>query len=241
MPGCAGDCLNFHDMSPDENARDLSSVAQDYLKVIWTAQEWSVDKVSTKMLAERIGVSASTASESIRKLADQGLVDHEKYGAVTLTAAGRQAALAMVRRHRLMETVLVCELGYSWDEVHDEAEVLEHAVSDRMLDRIDAKLGHPTRDPHGDPIPAADGQVPTPDARQLSVCQNGDAGTVARISDSDPEMLRYFDSVGISLDSRLQVLARRDFAGMISVSVQNPEASDDAITVDLGSPAAEAI
>ena len=114
------------------------------------------------MLAERIGVSASTASESIRKLADQGLVDHEKYGAVTLTEAGREAALAMVRRHRLMETFLVTELGYGWDEVHDEAEVLEHAVSDRMLDRIDAKLGHPTRDPHGDPIPAADGNVPTP-------------------------------------------------------------------------------
>ena len=130
----------------------------------------------------------------------------------------------MVRRHRLMETFLVRELGYSWDEVHDEAEVLEHAVSDRMLDRIDAKLGHPTRDPHGDPIPAADGQVPTPDARQLSVCRDGDTGTVARISDADPEMLRYFDSVGISLDSRLLVLARRDFAGMISVAVKSADA-----------------
>jgi DtxR family Mn-dependent transcriptional regulator len=226
-------------MSPDDTTRDLSSVAQDYLKVIWTAQEWSVDKVSTKMLAERIGVSASTASESIRKLADQGLVDHEKYGGVSLTAEGRIAALAMVRRHRLMETFLVRELGYGWDEVHDEAEILEHAVSDRMLDRIDAKLGYPTRDPHGDPIPAADGEVPTPPARQLSVCKNGDAGTVARISDADPEMLRYFDSVGISLDSRLRVLARRDFAGMISVAVES--ADGDAATVDLGSPAAEAI
>ena len=97
-------------MSTEDSTRDLSAVAQDYLKVIWTAQEWSVDKVSTKMLAERIGVSASTASESIRKLADQGLVDHEKYGAVTLTDAGRLAALAMVRRHRLMETFLVREL-----------------------------------------------------------------------------------------------------------------------------------
>jgi DtxR family Mn-dependent transcriptional regulator len=226
-------------MSPDDTTRDLSSVAQDYLKVIWTAQEWSVDKVSTKMLAERIGVSASTASESIRKLADQGLVDHEKYGGVTLTAAGRVAALAMVRRHRLMETFLVRELGYGWDEVHDEAEILEHAVSDRMLDRIDAKLGYPTRDPHGDPIPAADGEVPTPPARQLSVCKNGDAGTVARISDADPEMLRYFDSVGISLDSRLRVLARRDFAGMISVTVESGDG--DPATVELGSPAAEAI
>ena len=235
-------------MSPDgspADPADLSTVAQDYLKVIWTAQEWSHEKVSTKLLAERLGVSASTASESVRKLADQGLVDHEKYGAVTLTDAGRRAALAMVRRHRLMETFLVRELGYSWDEVHDEAEVLEHAVSDRMLDRIDAKLGHPTRDPHGDPIPAADGQVPTPPARQLSGCEDGDAGTVARISDADPEMLRYFDTVGISLDARLRVVARRDFAGMISVAVTQPgpdgAGEPPETTVDLGSPAAEAI
>ncbi|KUI11720.1 DtxR family transcriptional regulator [Mycobacterium sp. GA-1285] len=226
-------------MNPAGDARDLTTVAQDYLKVIWTVQEWSQEKVSTKLLAERLGVSASTASESIRKLADQGLVNHEKYGAVTLTEAGRAAALAMVRRHRLMETFLVRELGYSWDEVHDEAEVLEHAVSDRMLDRIDAKLGHPTRDPHGDPIPAADGRVPTPDARQLSACHDGDRGTIARISDADPEMLRYFDSVGINLDSRLRVVARRDFAGMISVAIESADGDDT--TVDLGSPAAEAI
>ena len=114
-----------------------------------------------------------------------------------------------------------------------------------MLDRIDAKLGYPTRDPHGDPIPAADGQVPTPPARQLSACADGDAGTVARISDHDPEMLRYFDSVGITLDSHLRVLARRDFAGMISVAVTSPgiagSGDSDTSTVDLGSPAAEAI
>ena len=232
--------------SSDGGASDLTTVAQDYLKTIWTAQEWSREKVSTKLLADRIGVSASTASESIRKLAEQGLVHHEKYGAVTLTDAGRRAALAMVRRHRLLETFLVRELGYGWDEVHDEAEVLEHAVSDRMLDRIDAKLGHPTRDPHGDPIPAADGRVPTPPARPLSDCRDGDAGTVARISDADPEMLRYFDAVGISLDSRLRVLARRDFAGMISVAIENPANPADptnstSATVELGSPAAQAI
>jgi DtxR family Mn-dependent transcriptional regulator len=198
--------------------------------------------VSTKLLAERIGVSASTASESIRRLADQGLVHHEKYGAVTLTERGRAAALAVVRRHRLLETFLMRELGYGWDEVHDEAEILEHAVSDMMLDRIDAKLGHPTRDPHGDPIPGADGRVPTPPARQLSACSDGDIATVARISDADPEMLRYFDAVGISLDSRLQVLARRDFAGMISVGIESADGPTQAdATVDLGSPAAQAI
>ncbi len=224
---------------PDEEPHGLSAVAQDYLKVIWSAQEWSLEKVSTKMLADRIGVSASTASESIRKLAEQGLVHHAKYGAVTLTDAGRRAALAVVRRHRLLETFLVKELGYSWDEVHDEAEILEHAVSDRLVARIDAKLGFPQRDPHGDPIPASDGQVPTPPARQLWACHDGDAGTVARISDADPEMLRYFDSIGISLDSRLQVLTRREFAGLVSVAVESADGART--TIDLGSPAARAI
>jgi DtxR family Mn-dependent transcriptional regulator len=224
---------------PAEEPAGLSAVAQDYLKVIWNAQEWSVDKVSTKMLAEKLGVSASTASESIRKLAEQGLVDHEKYGAVTLTESGRRAALAMVRRHRLLEAFLVKELGYSWDEVHDEAEVLEHAVSDRLVARIDAKLGFPQRDPHGDPIPGSDGQVPTPPARQLWSCADGETGVVARISDKDPEMLRYFDSIGINLDSRLRVLTRREFAGMISVAVESADGGPT--TVDLGSPAAQAI
>jgi DtxR family Mn-dependent transcriptional regulator len=224
---------------PDEEPDELSAVAQDYLKVIWNAQEWSREKVSTKLLADRIGVSASTASESIRKLAEQGLVDHEKYGAVTLTESGRRAALAMVRRHRLLETFLVSELGYGWDEVHDEAEVLEHAVSERLVARIDAKLGFPQRDPHGDPIPASNGQVPTPPARQLWACHDGEAGTVARISDADPEMLRYFDSIGISLDSRVRVLTRREFAGMVSVAVESADGAR--ATIDLGSPAARAI
>jgi DtxR family Mn-dependent transcriptional regulator len=224
---------------PDEQRGELSAVAQDYLKVIWNAQEWSLEKVSTKMLADRIGVSASTASESIRKLAEQGLVNHEKYGAVTLTESGQRAALAMVRRHRLIETFLVSELGYSWDEVHEEAEVLEHAVSERLVARIDAKLGFPQRDPHGDPIPGSNGQVPTPPARQLWACHDGDAGRVARISDADPEMLRYFDSIGISLDARVRVLTRREFAGMVSVAVESANGARN--TIDLGSPAARAI
>src|SRR6201987_5492952 len=187
------------------------------------------------MLAENLGVSASTASESIRKLAEQGLVDHEKYGAVTLTESGRRAALEMVRRHRLLETFLVNELGYGWDEVHDEAEVLEHAVSDRLVARIDAKLGYPQRDPHGDPIPASDGQVPTPPARQLWAGGCGDTATVARISDAGPEMLRYLADVGINLDSRLRLLTRREFAGMISVAIESDDGAPS--TVDLGSRA----
>lgn len=213
----------------------LTTVAQDYLKVIWTAGEWSGEQVSTKMLAERIGVSASTVSEAIRKLSDQGLVDHARYGSISLTDRGRSAAVAMVRRHRLIEAFLVGELGYGWDEVHDEAEVLEHAVSDLMIARIDAKLGHPERDPHGDPIPAPDGTIPTPPARQLSDFADGEFGVVARISDSDPAMLRYFDTVGICLDLTITVLERRDYAGTVSVRL------GEGTVVELGNPAAQAI
>ncbi|WP_072802092.1 metal-dependent transcriptional regulator [Rhodococcoides yunnanense] len=215
----------------------LSAVAQDYLKVIWTASEWSEDSVSTKMLSERIGVSASTVSEAIRKLADQGMVDHARYGAISLTERGRTAAIAMVRRHRLIETFLVRELGYGWDEVHDEAEILEHAVSDLMMARIDAKLGFPQRDPHGDPIPSVDGAISSPEATRLSDYSDGQCGRVARISDSDPAMLRYFDSVGITLDLSITVLERRDYAGTVAIELghQNTNA------IDLGQRAAEAI
>ena len=236
IPRSGDDCLNFVIVNPNGNPRDLTMVAQDYLKVIWTAQEWSHEKVSTKMLAERIGVSASTASESIRKLADQGLVDHEKYGAVTLTDAGRAAALAMVRRHRLMETFLVRELGYSWDEVHDEAEVLEHAVSDRLVDALDARLGHPDRDPHGDPIPSRDGTVPSPPAGQLHLVPGGARVRVARISDTDPQVLRYFEDLGVALDTELHVVDRRDFAGTLTVEV-----ADRPGPVEVGLTAAESV
>ncbi|GAB19120.1 putative DtxR family transcriptional regulator [Gordonia effusa NBRC 100432] len=231
---------------PDENAdsatappttsvEDLTSVTQDYLKVIWTAQEWAEVKVTTKMLAEKLGVSPSTASESIRKLADQGLVSHEKYGAVSLTESGQIAAISMVRRHRLLETFLVSELGYGWDEVHDEAEILEHAVSDRLMARIDSKLGHPERDPHGDPIPALDGSMALPSATRLADLSVGDSGTVARISDTDPDMLRYFHEVGVALDCVLTVVEKRPFAGTTSIEVNG------GTTLDLGDIATHAI
>jgi DtxR family Mn-dependent transcriptional regulator len=221
---------------------DLTSVAQDYLKVIWTAREWSTAPVTTKMLAERLGVGPSTVSETVRRLADQGLVEHAPYAAITLTAEGSRHAVQVVRRHRLMETFLVNELGYAWDEVHDEAEVLEHAVSDLMVERIDARLGHPTRDPHGDPIPAPDGTVPTPAADMLWELAAG-SGRIARISDADPGLLRYLASVGVVLDARVSVVERRDFAGMTSVLVAPPEAADGAESrpVELGEVAARAI
>jgi DtxR family Mn-dependent transcriptional regulator len=183
---------------------ELSQATQDYLKCVWTLQEWSGESVSMTALAERLGVRTSTASDGVKKLAEHGLVEHIAYGGITLTRAGRAHAIAMVRRHRLLETYLVSALGYGWDEVHDEAEVLEHAVSDRMLDAIDTLLGHPTRDPHGDPIPSADGDAHLPDAVPLAQAAPGMA-TVVRVSDADPERLRRFAEAGLVPDVPLEV------------------------------------
>ncbi len=182
----------------------LSQATQDYLKCVWTLQEWTGGSVSMTALAERLGVRTSTASDGVKKLGEQGLVEHIAYGGITLTVMGRRHALAMVRRHRLIETYLVSELGYGWDEVHDEAEVLEHAVSDRLLNAIDALLGHPTRDPHGDPIPSADGAAHLPDAVRLTEAAPGLA-TVVRVSDADPERLRRFAQAGIVPDVPVEV------------------------------------
>src|SRR4051794_22522328 len=196
---------------------DLSSVAQDYLMIIWSATEWSDEPVTVKQLSERMGVRAATVSDGVRRLADQGLVLHERYGGGELTEAGRRHAVAMVRRHRLIETFLVEELGYGWDEVHDEAEVLEHAVSDELVARIDRRLGFPARDPHGDPIPTADGTPRRPDAVPLLTTDTGVAVTVVRISDADPAVLRYLADRGIGLDTPLSVGEHRALAGDITV------------------------
>lgn len=196
-----------------------SSVAQDYLKAVYGAGEWTGAGASMSALAARLGVSASTASEMVRRLVAGGLLAHERYGLVTLTPEGRTAALAVVRRHRIVETYLVERLGYSWDEVHDEAELLEHAMSERLLERMDAALGHPARDPHGDPIPRADGTVPLPPAVPLGDLDAGERGRVARISDAEPQVLRYLTEVGIGLDVVLVVRERREFAGTTAIAV----------------------
>ncbi len=217
------------------DAAALSAVSQDYLKVIWAATEWQDRAVTTKLLAARLKVGASTVSETVRRLAVAGLVTHEPYGAVGLTEHGRLLALAMVRRHRLVETFLVEVLGYGWDEVHDEAEVLEHAVSDVFVERIAHRLGNPTRDPHGDPIPGPDGAFDPPPATALWDVSPGPC-QVARISDADPELLRYVESVGLVLDARVEVVARREAIGLVSLLV-----GAGAAPVELGEVAARAI
>ncbi|RFA17999.1 metal-dependent transcriptional regulator [Subtercola boreus] len=217
-------------------APNLTNAAQDYLKVIWAASEWAPEPVSVKQLAERTGVSTATVSDGIRKLAALGMIEHEPYGSIELTDAGRSVAIGMVRRHRLVETFLVEMLGYSWDEVHDEAEVLEHAVSDTLIDRIDRQLGFPARDPHGDPIPTADGRPRRPDAVRLSDALPGLPLVVSRISDSDPALLRYVAEKGVVLDVRLTVDEHRTFAG--DVAVRLGERGDP---VELGERASDAV
>ncbi|RQP09336.1 MAG: metal-dependent transcriptional regulator [Microbacteriaceae bacterium] len=186
-------------------ARSASSTIEDYLKVIYSHTEWQDAPITGSQLAARLGLVPSSVTEMIKKLVSQGLVQHAPYGAITLTDAGRAEALRMVRRHRLVETWLVEGFGYTWDEVHDEAEVLEHALSDRLLAAIDAQLGHPTRDPHGDPIPDADGAVRRPDAVLASELEPGVRGRVARISDRDPEVLRRLHEESIGLDTVVEV------------------------------------
>ncbi|NKX50405.1 metal-dependent transcriptional regulator [Arthrobacter deserti] len=215
-----------------------SSSVQDYVKVLYSFTEWQDRPVSSSLLAARLGVANSSVSEMVRKLVGLGLVAHEPYGSGELTGRGRRLALAMVRRHRLLETYLVKELGYAWDEVHDEAELLEHTVSDKMIERIAAKLGNPDRDPHGDPIPSADGSVTVPRAYPLPDLDEGHTGRITRISDEDPELLRFLQAESISLDDPVRVIGRRPFGGALVVRFG---AEDEARELDLGEQAAAAL
>lgn len=204
-----------------------SSSIEDYVKVIYSFTEWQEKPITSSQLAQRLGVANSSVSEMVRKLKDHGLVDHQPYSAITLTSDGVRLALSMVRRHRLIETYLVQQLGYSWDEVHDEAELLEHAVSDTFIERMAAKLGNPDRDPHGDPIPAADGTIILPEAHRMSDLDQGHTGRITRISDENPDLLRYLAAEEIDLDADVEVIGRKPFGGPLVVRVRSAGTSRD--------------
>jgi DtxR family Mn-dependent transcriptional regulator len=218
----------------------LTRMAQDYVSAIWKAEEWSDEHAAAGDIAARLGVATSTVSGNLKKLVADGLVEHERYGAVTLTSDGRAAAVQMVRRHRLLESYLVERLGYGWDEVHDEAEHLEHAASETFIDRIDQELGFPERDPHGDLIPRRDGRVPTSDAVNLGDLTVGTGGTIARISDEDPALLRYLSAHGIVLDTRVFVRDRVEVAGVLVLGRDGGE-KGRTVETELGVLAARAI
>src|SRR5579884_2367800 len=181
----------------------MSATVQDYVKAIYALQTRGAGAVSTTELAERLGVTAGSVSGMVRKLTDLDLVEHEPYRGVRLTAQGRRVALEVLRHHRLIELFLASELGMPWDRVHDEAEVLEHVLSEELEALIAARLGHPTIDPHGDPIPSPALEIDEPRTLSLDELQIGAGGRFARVSDSNPEMLQYLAEQGIALGDHL--------------------------------------
>jgi DtxR family Mn-dependent transcriptional regulator len=195
-----------------------SDAIQDYAKAIYALQRRG-DAVSTNALADRLGVTAASASAMVKKLAERGLVAHEPYHGVRLTPGGERLALEVLRHHRLLETYLAEHLGVPWDRVHQEAEALEHAISEDLEARIAAKLGNPTHDPHGDPIPTADLVIDEGETASLADLEPGARGEFVRVSDADPEMLRYLDARGIALGCRLEVVDRQPFEGPLTVRV----------------------
>ena len=184
-----------------------SPAADDYLKTVYAHTEWQDAPITPSVLAAKLGIAPSSVTEMVKKLAAAGLVSHVPYGAVRLTDAGTQRALAMVRRHRLIETWLVQEFGYGWDEVHDEAEVLEHTISDRLLEGIDARLGRPRFDPHGDAIPDADGVVDREPFVLLADAPVGHTGRVLRVDDRDPDLLRALEAAGVVVAATITATA----------------------------------
>lgn len=191
----------------------VTRMVEDYVTLIWKAYEWPGGQPTTSDLAAQLGVTASTVSANLKKLARDGHISYEPYGRIELTEAGRAIAVEIVRRHRILETYLNQHLGLAWDQVHVEADQLEHALSDLVLDRMDAAIGHPTHDPHGDPIPGIDGRTVSEHSRPLAEAEPGTDVTVVRVSDRSPEILRYLGERGITIGVQLRVASVNTAAG----------------------------
>jgi len=196
---------------------------EDYAKAIHALARRSDGPVGTSALAERLGVSPGTVTAMLKRMAELGLVEHEPYHGVELTAAGERVALEVIRHHRLIEAYLAEALGMPWDRVHDEAEVLEHYISEELEERIAVALGDPSHDPHGDPIPDRALAVAGDDGVSLAELEPGERGTFCRVSDADPEMLRYLDERGIRPGVELHLRGREPFDGPLLVEVGDAE------------------
>jgi DtxR family Mn-dependent transcriptional regulator len=205
-----------------------SPVADDYLKAIYHHTEWQDDPITPSQLAAVLGLAPSSVTEMVKKLAAQGLVSHRPYGPVSLTAAGQRRAASVIRRHRLIETWLVREFRYTWDEVHDEADLLEHSLSDRLLEGIDERLGRPRFDPHGDAIPDATGAVHREPFVLLADAASGHSGRVLRVSDRDPALLRALVDRRIDVGHELEVVSR-DVVRADGVEVTLPDGAGGSV------------
>jgi len=196
----------------------ISPAVEDYAKAIYALESRGTEAVTTTAIAERLGVTAASASGMVRKLCELELVAHEPYKGVRLTARGVEVALEVLRHHRLLELYLAESLGVPWDRVHAEAEVLVHVLSEELEDLIAQKLGNPTRDPHGDPIPTRDLVIEETPSVTMSSLDPGARGTFVRISDEDPAMLRYLAERGIAPGEAFEVVDKQPFGGPLFAS-----------------------
>src|SRR5947209_9660125 len=204
-------------MAEPEQTGTRSTAVQDYAKAIYALEVRGGDAVSTNALAERLGVTPASASGMVKRLGELGLVEHQPYRGVSLTEDGRRVALEVMRHHRLLELYLFESLGVPWDRVHKEAEVLEHVLSEELEEVIAAKLGDPTHDPHGDPIPTRDLTIEEGPTETLQGLRPGDRGKFRRVSDSDPAMLRFLAERGIAPGDEFEVIDKQPFEGPLFV------------------------
>ncbi len=212
----------------------LSRSVEDYLKAIYSLEEAAGDAaVSTSDIAERLDVAPASVSGMVKRLAESGLLEHALYRGVRLTGEGRKAALAVMRRHRILETYLITKLGYDWASVHDEAERLEHAASDDLIERMAFALGQPRYDPHGAPIPTADGTIEQPGYQSLASVAAGARVFLREVNDEDPEQLRYLKSLGMVPVVELVVVDRQPFGGPITVKVGGEKGQERVIGPEL--------
>jgi DtxR family transcriptional regulator, Mn-dependent transcriptional regulator len=201
--------------------RQLSASVQDYLKELYKLQ--GDGRASTSAVAERMGVAPASATSMLKKLATLGLAEHEPYRGARLTPSGERVAIEMIRHHRLLEQYLAKSLGVSIDAVHAEADRLEHALSEELEALIDASLGFPTHDPHGDPIPSADLELDQSEPRGLDQLEPGARAVVRRVPDSDRELLRYLDELGLVPGEVVELVASAPFAGPVTVCARGAE------------------
>ncbi len=212
--------------------KDLTRSIEDYLKAIYELEQDGMP-AQTNAIATALDVAPPSVSGMVRRLSEAGLLQHAPYRGVQLTRDGRNAALNMIRRHRIVETYLTSKLGYDWDSVHEEAERLEHAVSDELIERMAMALGNPRFDPHGAPIPTRDGAVETLQYVQLSDVAVGDVAELRLVSDKDPERLRFVASLGLKPGVMFEVLARQPFRGPTTIRIVGPSSKEQVIGHEL--------
>jgi DtxR family Mn-dependent transcriptional regulator len=194
----------------------LSRSNEDYLKTIYELESGD-QQAQTSAIADALAIAPASVSGMVKRLSELGLVEHEPYRGVQLTRAGRRSALKLVRRHRILEVYLTSKLGYDWDSVHDEAERLEHAVSDELIERMAMALGNPRYDPHGAPIPSRDGEIEQPDLVALVDVPLGETAELRMVNDRDGQRLRYLSSLGLRLGAVFDVVARQPFRGPVTI------------------------